>query len=241
VHDKIRRELDDVDGFEEFCWFAREYPRCYRFHVEGAEFRLKSVHALMSSLRADLAAGITAQDGDTFEYGQEDIRTAQVYWDFESFLSEVSIALDLLARVIGPAFREESPPSFNRLCKWSGTHPLLDVFRRAQKRWVHRLRDYRDCFTHYTPVDTTLLVVLRRYPDKWEVRAKLPTNPNVRDILGFRYSRRVELLRYTLRVCAELMALDRAVARTVARLYRQRNYPLRRERLFFVGRRERAS
>jgi len=185
VHDKIRRELDDVDGFEEFCWFAREYPRCYRFHIDGAEFRLKSVHELMRNLRANLAARAAAPDGDTFEYGLEDIRTAQVYWNFESFLSEVSIALDL------------------------------------------------------PPVDTTLIVVLRRYPDKWELRAKLPTNPNVRDILGFRYSRRVELLRYALRVYGELMALDRAVARTVWGLYRQKKYPVRKDRLFFVGRRER--
>jgi hypothetical protein len=241
LHDKIRRELKDVDGFEEFCWFAREYPRCYRFHVDGAEFRLKSIHDLMRSLRADLAAQMPAPDGDTFECGLSNIRAAQVYWDFESFLSEVSIALDLLARVVGPAFREESPPSFNRLCKWSGTHPLLDLFRRAQTRWVNRLKDYRDCFTHYTPVDTMLMVVLRRYPDRWEVRAKLPTNPNVRDILGFRFSRRVELLRYTLRVHGDLMALDRAVARTLLRLYRHKQYPVRKDRLFFVGRRERVS
>lgn len=241
IHDKIRRELDDVEGFEEFCWFAREYPRCYRFHVDGAEFRLESLYSLMRKLRSELAGRISAPDGDTFEVGLTDIRVAQIYWDFESFLSEVSIALDLLARVVGPAFREESPPSFNRLCKWRGSHPLLDVFRRAQKRWVNRLKDYRDCFTHYTPVDTMLMVVLRRYPDRWEVRAKLPTNPNVREILGFRFSRRVELLRYALRVYSDMVALDRGVARILSSLYRQKKYPVRKDRLFFVGRRERAS
>ena len=240
-HDKIRRELDDVEGFEEFCWFAREYPRCYRFHFDGAEFRLNSLFGLMRSLRSDLAGQISAQSGDTFEVGVSNIRVAQVYWDFESFLSEVSIALDLLARVVGPAFREESPPSFNRLCKWPGSHPLLDLFKRAQTRWVNRLKDYRDCFTHYTPVDTMLMVVLRRYPDRWEVRAELPTNPNVREILGFRFSRRVELLRYALRVYSDMVALDRAVARTLSGLYRQRRYPVRKDRLFFVGRRERVS
>jgi hypothetical protein len=165
---------------------------------------------------------------------------ARVYWDFESFLSEVSIALDLLARVIGPAFREQSPPSFNRLCEWQGSHPLLDLFRRAQQRWVNRLKDYRDCFTHYTPVDTMLMVVLRRYPDRWEVRAKLPTNPNVREILGFRFSRRVELLRYAIRVYRDMVAFDRAVARAISSLYRQKKYPIRKDDLFFVGRRERA-
>ncbi len=241
IHDKIRRELDDVEGFEEFCWFAREYPRCYRFQVNGAEFRLESVYNLMRKLRSELAGRIPAPDGDTSEVCLSDIRVAQIYWDFESFLSEVSIALDLLARVVGPAFLEESPPSFNRLCKWRGTHPLLDVFRRAQKRWVNRMKDYRDCFTHYTPVDTMLMVVLRRYPDRWEVRAKLPINPNVREILGFHFSRRVELLRYALRVSSDMVALDRRVARILSTLYRQKKYPVRKERLFFVGRRERAS
>lgn len=240
-HDKIRRDLDDVEGFEAFCWFAREYPRCYRFHFNGAEFRLKSVYGLMRSLRSDLARQISRPDGDTFECGLSDIRVAQVYWEFESFLSEVSISLDLLARVVGPAFREESPPSFTRLCKWPASHPLLDLFRRAQKRWVNRLKDYRDCFTHYTPVDSMLMVVLRRYPDKWELRAKLPTNPNVRNILGFRFSRRVELLRYALRVYNDMVAFDRGVARTLSGLYRQKRYPVRKDRLFFVGRRERVS
>ena len=47
VHDRIRFELDSQDELAEFCWFAREYPRCYRFHFEGAEFRLRSIYALM--------------------------------------------------------------------------------------------------------------------------------------------------------------------------------------------------
>ena len=238
-HDKIRADLDFIEGFEEFCWFAREYPRCYRFHFNGGEFRLKSLYGLMDSLRSDLMHRVSESTGDMYECSVGDIRVAQVYWDFEAFLSEVSITLDLLARVVGPAFREESPPSFNKLCKWSGSHPLLDLFRRAQKRWVSRLKDYRDCFTHYTPVDTLLMVAVRRYADKWELRAKLPTNPNVREILGFRFSRRVELLQYALRVHHNMVMFDKAIARMLSRLYREKKYPLRKDHLFFVGRRER--
>lgn len=239
--DRIRRELDDRQGFEEFCWFACEYPRCYGFHMDGADFRLKAVHGLMHKLRAELSRRVSGDESDTVEHGLSDIRVAQVYWDFESFLSETSIALDLLARVVGPAFRHESPSSFNRLCKWAGAHPLLDLFRSAQKRWVNRLKDYRDCFTHYTPVDTLLMVVLRRYPDRWEVRAKLPTNPSVREILGFRFSRRVELLRYALRVHRDMAAFDRSVARMLIKLYKTKEFPIRKDRLFFVGRRETSS
>ncbi len=206
--------------------------------MDGAEFRLNSVHALMQSLRSDLARKVSGSDRDIFECGMSDIRVARVYWDFESFLSEISVALDLLARVVGPAFGQESPSSFNRLCKWPGPHPLLDLYLRAESRWVSRLKDYRDCFTHYTPVDTLLIVVLRKYPDRWEVRAKLPTDPNVREIRGFRFSRRVELLRYALRVYGHMATFDRAVARVLRKLYRREEFPVRKERLFFVGRRE---
>src|SRR5207247_3438225 len=103
VCDRIRRELDERDGFEEFCWFIREYPRCYRFHMDAAQFRLKSVHGLMGSLHSDLVQHVSASNAETFESGIFDTRVQQLYWDFESFLSETAIAIDLLARVVGPA------------------------------------------------------------------------------------------------------------------------------------------
>jgi hypothetical protein len=100
------------------------------------------------------------------------------------------------------------------------------------------LKDYRDCFTHYTPVDTLLSVCLRKYRNGWELRAKLPTNPNVREILGFRFSRRVELLRYAVTVYRHMSAFDKAVARALWKLYRVGDFPVRKDALFFVGKRE---
>jgi hypothetical protein len=174
-------------------------------------------------------------DSASFEHGVSDRSVEQVYWDFESFLSEVSISLDLLARVVGPAFHQQAPPSFSKLCKASLAHPIADLLRKAQSRWVKRLKDYRDCFTHYTPVDTVLLVSLTYYPSGWQLRAKLPTNPNARDILGFKFSRNVELLGYAFRTYKHLRSLDRAVAREVWRLFRAGEFPQRREHLFFLG------
>jgi hypothetical protein len=192
----------------------------------------------MEKLRTDLQNNFAAADPNTFELSLSNVQVHQVYWDFESFLSEISISLDLLARVVGPAFREESPPSFTRLCKWQHPNPIISLCQRAQTRWVSRMKNYRDCFTHYTPVDTLLTVVLRRYEDRWEVRAKLPTNPNVRDIMAFRFSRRTELLRYALTVQNEMTKLDSAVARHLSRLYLQGAFPIRKDHLFFVGKRE---
>lgn len=235
VFDRIRKRVEDLDGFEEFWWFAREYPRCFRFHADAAQFRLKSIHAAMESIGAKLVRDSQARGGQSFEEGVSGHDVEQIYWDFESFLSEVSISLDMLARIVSPAFIQHSPPSFSKLCKWSHSHPLLDILRAAKGRWVDRVKDYRDCFIHYTPVDTLLIVVIRYYRDGWELRAKLPTNPNVREILGFRFSRRTELLRYAIATYANLMELDRRVARAIWTLHRADQFPQRREDLFFLG------
>jgi hypothetical protein len=77
------------------------------------------------------------------------------------------------------------------------------------------------------------------YPEGWRLRAKLPINPNCREILGFRYSKRTELLSYAIGVYKRLLALDRAVANAVMKLYKTNLFPVRRDALFFVGRRNR--
>jgi hypothetical protein len=102
-------------------------------------------------------------------------------------------------------------------------------------KWVQRLKDYRDCFVHYTPVDTVLQMMMVLRPDGWELRCKLPTNPNSREILRFRYSRRTELLRYSLDIWRKLMRLDRRIAAEIVRAYKEGEYPARTEHLFFIG------
>jgi hypothetical protein len=109
------------------------------------------------------------------------------------------------------------------------------VMATAQSRWVTKLKSYRDCFTHFTPVDTLLWIGLQQYRDGFHIRAKLPVNPEVREILGFRFSRHVELLKYALTTWRHMAALDRAVAREIALAYRRGGYPMRTSGLFFVS------
>ena len=98
------------------------------------------------------------------------------------------------------------------------------------------MKAYRDCFTHYTPVDTILSIHLCQYADTWEMRANLPVNPEAREILRFRYIRRTELLVYAIRIWKHLVAFDRAVAKEISRLYRAGEYPMKRQNLFHLGR-----
>jgi len=238
--DELRKKLEDHGGYSEFCWFAREYPRCYRFHMDGADFRLRTIHALMTAIYGELSrAAASDSTGRLFGVSVSDARVLRIYWDFESYLSEISASLDLLARIVGPAFRQDSPPSFSKLAKRKDSHPLVLLFRKAERLWVGRLKDYRDCFVHYTPVDTQLSVSLTKFDSRRELRAKLPVNPNVRDILGFRYTQRVELLAYAISVHKRMSSFDKAIATAVWRLHREGFFPLRTERLFFLGQRYR--
>jgi len=240
VLDRIRFGLERGDTDEndprvgEFTWWAREYPRCYRYHLTCAEFRLRTIHALMSEIHTELADRVVASPS-VFEVGVGDERVSRVYWDFESYLSEVNNALDLLARIAGLIYRRQTPPNFNRFCKIREDSAMLRIMQGAQSRWVVKLKSYRDCFTHFTPVDTMLSIRLVQYRDGFHIRAKLPANPDVREILGFRYMRRVELLRYASTVWRHMAALDRAVARQIALDYADGVYPKRTTGLFFVS------
>jgi hypothetical protein len=47
------------------------------------------------------------------------------------------IALDLVARIVGSACRDEMPPSFGRMCrKQIPEDKILTLFQTAQRKWV---------------------------------------------------------------------------------------------------------
>lgn len=127
------------------------------------------------------------------------------------------------------------PISFNKLCNKQNPNSILKKMQFARERWVLKLKNYRDCFVHFTPVDTMLSISLVQTSDGFHIRGKLPTNPNIREICGFRYSKRVELLRYACTVYRHMKALDRAVAQEILKTYRLNEYPRRLTNLFFVG------
>lgn len=242
VFDRIRSgPLGDLDEFAEFCWFIREYPRIYRHHVDHAEHRLSLIAHRYARYHAR-AVEILAREPDNstlFEMtvGSNVREVASLYWDFECYLSAISSALDVATRIVGTAFRKQTPANFNRFCKSAPDSELMRLFQEHKSRWVNRLKSYRDCFVHFTPVDTMLLVQARLYPDCWQVRARIPINPNAREILAFRFSRRVELFQYACTVWRHLRAFDRAVAKLIWRDYRAGRYPVRTSNLFFLGQR----
>jgi hypothetical protein len=222
VFDKIRfGPLGDAYEYDEFIWFVREYPRVYRHHYKHAEYRLTSIHQAYREHHVktqELLSGEFKQsvEEDTFlGYSYSNRMVLPIYWDFESYLQAVSSTLDVTARIAGTAFKQGAPHSFNRFCKRAPDGVLKVVFLRAHHRWVERMKTYRDCFVHHTPIDTLLTMQIESYSDVFELRGSLPVNPEVHDILLFRYSRRVELLKYAITVWRHLAAFDRAVAKIV--------------------------
>jgi hypothetical protein len=185
----------NLESDAEFCWFAREYPRCFRHHLQHAELRLRQIAHTYSSLHAKYTDLLTQMDTRlALEIASQGPITKEVYWNFEAYLNALNSALDLLARCVGVAYRKHVPGSFNRLCANKDLCGPVGVLRKAQVLWVQRMKDFRDCFAHYTPPETVLLISLVRYSDGWQIHAKLPRNPNVRDITRFRYSHRMEFV-----------------------------------------------
>jgi hypothetical protein len=242
VLERIRFELTKShpgEEMDEVARFVREYPRAYRYHLACADFRLETISHLYLELHHELAAKVTGDLG-LFEVSLNDRRVQRIYWDFESFLTETSIALDLLVRIAGICYKDEMPPSFNRFCRRSEPgDSLLALFHSSQIKWVNRLKDYRDCFTHYTPVDTMLSICMVRRKNGWETRCKIPSNPNEREIQRFRFPLRDGLLRFAFSVRRNMQKLDNDVALHIGRGYEEGRYPKRTRGLFFVGRRER--
>jgi hypothetical protein len=235
--DDIRFSIED-DARAEFAWFAREYPRIFRYHIYHAEHRLKTIHKIYRTAASQFEARID-NDSNVFSVSSGRGLAWHIYWDFEAFLNAVGSALDVLARIVGLFYSNPAPLTFSKLCGKSELSGAVDVLRSAQRVWVLRLKDYRDCFVHYTPVDHESWIHCHKYPNGWEVRCPLPVNPNVRETVGFRFSRRVELLRYAFEVHKHLMALDRRVGKLIRREWVVGEFPRRIENLFFVGERQR--
>jgi hypothetical protein len=239
--DAVRYALDD-DDHAEFYWFARECPRNYRYHIYHAQHRLSSMRNAYAESREQFAKALREPDrSETFGIAFGRGLSYQLYWDFEAYLAAVSSALDILARITGLFYPAPTPPSFNRFCAKKDLTGAADILRDARSRWVTRLKDYRDCFVHYTPVDNETSIGCFRYSDGWEVRAKLPTNPNIRESDGFRFSRRSEVLRYSFTTYRHLNALDRKVGQAISRSFRDGTFPARRDNLFFVSARQRGA
>lgn len=245
IHDKIRRgPLCEQDEYLEFWWFSREYSRVYRHHLDHAEYRLGSIQRAFQKHHAKAEGLIRRKlendEGGASEflgYSFRDPNVPPIYWDFESYLQAVSSALDTAARIAGTAYKQNTPANFNRFCKKAPDGDLKDLFLRAQRLWVLQMKEYRDCFTHFTPAETLLSLHIEQFADVYQLRGKIPVNPQARDILRFRYSRRVELFHYATAVWKHIVAFDRAVAALLWRRYRQGTYPQQFTGLFFLGQR----
>lgn len=238
VMDEIRARSVEDDDLMEFYWFAREYPRVYRHHVDHAALRLRLIHDGYVEFHNELSDRV--RDGSAgLGMAISNRRVSEVYWDFEALLNAVSSSLDVLTRVVGPAYELETPLSFRKFVRKHLQGQLWALFNAAHDRWVWKLKDYRDCFVHFTAPETLLCFDVTPYVDGWEVRAPIPRNPNERDILGFRKGRRHDVLKYASTVWRHLMALDRAVAKELRRMSREGRFPVRTAGLFFKGRRVR--
>ena len=174
------------------------------------------------------------------ELADHPVSTAkEVYWNFEAYLNALNSALDLLARCVGVAYREDVPVSFNKLCARQDLSGPVDVLRRAQVRWVRGMKDLRDCFAHYTPPETVLTISAVRYSDGWQAPSKYFQETQMCVIsrnLGIRVAWSCS---NTVGLWKRINALDKSLAKELSQLYSSKNFPKRTHDLFVIGQRSR--
>lgn len=236
VLDKVRKAFDD-DEYGEFYWFAREYPRIYHYHLNHAQYRLELIYKRYEHFHSVVLQKIGSGEIEegSFGFAESADFAYRIYWDFEAYLSAINTAIDVLARIVGTAYKEQLPPSFNKVCRKNNLGGLVSILQQAKEQWVSRLKDYRDCFVHYTPVDNLVFIQSELYSDGWEIRCKLPSNPNTRDMMRFKFSRRSELLRYSLSVWRHMQKLDKDVASYIFDEFNAGRYPQKIHGLFTTG------
>lgn len=238
--DKMRFELESLNSedYLEFCWYAREFPRYFRYHIDNVEFRIKKIRSLYQlHLNDFLKEKDEIEKRNVFEKGIYNTHTYQIYWEFEALLNALSAALDLLSRVSGLEFEEQTPLSLNKLTKKKNLNGVVDILRKAKEDWINEMKNLRDCFVHYCPIDSMPTITFYKTPTSWKIWCKIPTNPNVRVVDSFEYSRNLDLLKYSYKLYSNFRDLDQEVSSYILDLYSKDEFPKRVNYLFSIGHR----
>jgi hypothetical protein len=242
--DKMRFEIldnldEDSDEDSEFYWYAREFPRYYRYHIDNVEFRIKKIHSLYEfHLKDFLKEKSKIEKSEMYERGIYNTYTYQIYWEFEALLNALSASLDILSRISGLEFEHQTPLSLNQLSKKKDLNGVVDIFRKAKQDWIDEMKNLRDCFVHYCPIDSMPTIIFYKTKTMWKIWCKLPTNPNIRVVDGFKYSRNLDLLKYSYKLYSNFKKLDEEVANYLLELYDKKEFPKRVNNLFLIGQRQ---
>ena len=233
--DVIRRKHDEEEEFE-FYWFAREYPRFFRSQVNHAQYRLKNIYTLYESQVSAFKRNHANIKIDNFiGYGIGGREVEMIYWEFEALLGSINTSLELIARILTPAFKQHTPITFNKLCKKKELGGPIDILRKAKIRWIDRMKEYRDCFVHFSGVDTLQMVGFNHYSDGIEMRAKIPSNPQIREHLGFNFRRKDDVLRYSIWIYRCLRALDKKIGNALINMEQKGEFPVRLHNLHYIA------
>lgn len=156
----------------------------------------------------------------------------QIYWEFEALLNAANTAIDMLTRIAGLASQKQVPITFSKLLKKEDPSEIINILASAKEEWIDRMKNYRDCFVHCTPVDSRVYVVIYRLSKSWKMWCKIPTNPNARDPMSYKFSKKVDLLRYAHGVYHNLISFEAKLSIKIEELYNNGEYPMRINKLF---------
>jgi hypothetical protein len=146
------------------------------------------------------------------------------YYELDALLTAARRAYDasryVLWTVYGPG-RGHLPSNFKKTIPACKKLPqeLRETLVTSWETYGEELTRYRDCITHYSPVDFALgTASMQRLPDGiWSVLMRIPDNPAAKSQAAFTFARRLDALTYGWELCNEIVRIATAIVKSLPR------------------------
>jgi hypothetical protein len=136
------------------------------------------------------------------------------YFEFDALLNSARRVYSNLQFVLWNRFgrKHDIPKQFDSTVKGCDRlpEPLRLVFLESWANWGRRIRAYRDCIAHNTPIDmgNSPLHMKEILPGFWSASARIPDNPEVQSRREFTYAEGLDALTFGWEVANEVYRIN---------------------------------
>jgi hypothetical protein len=159
-----------------------------------------------------------AERGDVSTFGGQ----VELYFELDALTAKARRTYDALGHVIWDAYghpRDRCPGNFANFLDVCNRVPDV-LHSRLSQSWNTfgvKLKDYRDCILHYTPLDTRIgsACMVRLDCGAWSAKIFIPDNPEARAASKFTFDRRLDALNYGWELTSEVIDVSALVADSI--------------------------
>lgn len=144
----------------------------------------------------------------------------RVYFEFDAFIASARRVYEHLRRVLWKKFsgRGDAPSTFAKLTRKVDFPPRLQ--ESLTSSWLdhgQRIKDYRDCISHFVPLDPGLRTSwLEPIGERWGMTVRIPSNPDAKSRRSFSFDNGPDALSYAYETLVHLTELSEIVEASIS-------------------------